>query len=116
MVFEYCVIKYLLLTWNDSSGSKTSKLLNLSYEIRKCNDDDYDSDDPEYNAKVNEYHRYSLQPGFQPIMIYKYTTGFMKQDYADKYMRIIESEMCNLSLCMDDLVEVHKIERRRRIT
>ena len=67
----------------------------------------YDSDEDDYETKVNEYIKECLTPKMEPIIIYD--NKFNKSTYETKYKSIVENFIKNCGKNFSDITKIIKV-------
>ena len=71
----------------------------------------YDSDDEDYETKVDEYIKKCLIPIMKPIILYN-NNKFNKSNYETKYKSIVEKYMNDYGKQFSDITKIIKVELR----
>ena len=71
----------------------------------------YDSDDEDYDDKVNKYIEDILRPQMDPIVIYN-NNSFNKLSSETKYKFLIENKINKYNIKWYEVTKVIKVERR----
>ena len=86
---DYYIIKELHIYYNNQVYYS---IIELSREKCYFTDIDYDSDEEDYEEKVNKYKEYTLTPKMQPIIIF-INNNFTKLLFETKYKDLIHTEL-----------------------
>jgi chromosomal replication initiation ATPase DnaA len=81
---DYYIVKVLHIYYNETDY--------LEFEINRKREYyyyEYDSDEEDYEDKVNEYKKNILTPVMKPIILYT-DNGFIKPSFEEKYKDILE--------------------------
>lgn len=72
-----------------------------------------DSDEDDYEEKINEYYKSTLTPEMKPILIYE-NNNFIKLSFDTKYRHIIEDELYERGKQWNEIIKIIKVEERSK--
>lgn len=103
---DFYIVKYLCIYYNDD----TCESINVSKENGYYYFD-ADSDEENYEQKINDYKKNILKPQIKPIVIYDNNT-FIKSCSENKYKTFIEDKIKDDNKKWNDITKIIKLENR----
>lgn len=102
---DYYIVKALYIYYRDTYlDVELSREKGYFY----CN---YDSDDEDYDKKVNAHIKECLKAEMKPIILYN-DNNFIQESYKQKYKNMILDEIKKYNIEWSEITQIKKIEYR----